>query len=169
MNAALANLTPYHLRRVHFLGLRRGPDVTLKLYGISREAEPPAASLVAHALEHALRHRQSSPLSGVVAGVDWSGVARHGLGFLMVHPGREAYFVLYDEWVGENMVRHHVWSAPLDDPLSFESLAATGVTACVWELPILAHERNAWLRHVLTPDGRQDPEAYLADVFVGDL
>ena len=33
---------------------------------------------------------------------------------------------------------------------------------CVWELPPLLHERDAWVRHMLTPDA-PDLDAYLAD------
>ena len=33
---------------------------------------------------------------------------------------------------------------------------------CVWELPPIAHERDAWVRHMLVPD-QPDLSAYLAD------
>jgi hypothetical protein len=33
---------------------------------------------------------------------------------------------------------------------------------CVWELPPIAHERDAWVRHMLLPD-KPDLDAYLAD------
>ena len=34
--------------------------------------------------------------------------------------------------------------------------------ACVWELAVTGHERNAWIRHMLT--ARPDAAAYLDDV-----
>ncbi len=33
---------------------------------------------------------------------------------------------------------------------------------CVWELPPILHERDAWVRHMLAPDA-PDLDAYLAD------
>ena len=33
---------------------------------------------------------------------------------------------------------------------------------CVWELPPVLHERDAWVRHLLTPDA-PDLQAYVAD------
>lgn len=33
--------------------------------------------------------------------------------------------------------------------------------ACVWELVVTAHERDAWVRHMLT--ARPDAPTYLAD------
>lgn len=49
-------------------------------------------------------------------------------------------------------------------PWRFDSLRDTGLAMCVWELQVIQHEREAWLRHVLTPSGRHDVPAYLADV-----
>ncbi|WP_420626789.1 hypothetical protein [Candidatus Poriferisodalis sp.] len=51
----------------------------------------------------------------------------------------------------------------LDDPTSFEPVPPGGPTACVWELAVHAHERDAFVVHVLNPPDGPDYDAYLAD------
>jgi hypothetical protein len=51
--------------------------------------------------------------------------------------------------------------APLEQPARLE-LVETGQVGCVWELEVVAFEREAWLRHVL---GLREPDmaGYLTD------
>ena len=46
-------------------------------------------------------------------------------------------------------------------PLSFEPVPPGGPTACVWELAVHAHERDASVAHVLNPPDGPDYDAYL--------
>ncbi|AZS77027.1 hypothetical protein ELS24_00430 [Achromobacter spanius] len=47
-------------------------------------------------------------------------------------------------------------------PDQFLTTNAATALACVWELVVTTHERNAWVRHMLT--AQPDARAYLADV-----
>ena len=53
-------------------------------------------------------------------------------------------------------------NAPLATPRQFTEVKETTM-ACVWELQVMCHERNAWVQH-----GMKSPEpdfhAYMADV-----
>jgi len=91
-----------------------------------------------------------------------------GLGFLIVHHGVESIWVLADLWGGE-IISQHTFSAKLDDPTVFERVPAGGPTACVWELPVHAHERDSYVKHVLDPKSGPDGSAYLADVLVTNV
>ena len=51
---------------------------------------------------------------------------------------------------------------PDTDPRNFMVIQDRPWIGCVWELPPIAHERDAWVRHMLLPD-QPDLGAYLAD------
>lgn len=163
------HLARYEPRTIAFQGLYPAVGATLKTYAISRDGGAPRPSVMAAARRLADAYLLAPLAPCAAGGVDWSACTEHGLGSLIVHTGREAAFVLIDCWVGENMLRHHVWAAPLGRPDQFESLAPCDVTMCVWELAVIQHERAAWLRHMLTPGGASDPAAYLADVLNGEV
>jgi hypothetical protein len=89
--------------------------------------------------------------------------------FAVIHRGADgsAYLVAYS-WVWDNVL--HVRSAaaaqpaldcPDDDPEHFVTLDRPWF-GCVWELAPVHHERNAWVRHMLTP-AVADLDGYLAD------
>jgi hypothetical protein len=89
--------------------------------------------------------------------------------FAVIHRGGDgAAYVNAYSWVWDNVI--HLRSAaaaqpaldcPDDDPTHFIVLDRPWI-GCVWELPPIAHERDAWVRHMLLPD-KPDLEAYLAD------
>ncbi len=158
-------LSPYRPRPTGFLTLHREPGIALKVYGISATEEAPPADTVAVAIALAVAYLRAGRTPCWRAGVEWWGLPSYGVGSLIVHRGRTTTFAVLDWWIDENVLRHHVWAAPADPPGPFESLAPADVAICVWELAVLEHERAAWLRHVFTPDGHADLEAYLADRF----
>lgn len=160
---------PYEPRTITFLGLHECAQATLKLYGISRDGTRPDPALLEAACRLAGVWLAAPRAACTAGGVDWAACPEHGLGSLIVHTGRESVFAVLDCWLGENMLRHHAWAAPLAGSGRFESLAPSGVAICVWELAVVQHERAAWLRHVLTPEGRADRAAYLADVLNATL
>jgi hypothetical protein len=89
--------------------------------------------------------------------------------FAVLHRGRDnaAYMNAYS-WVWDNVLHYRAAAAaqpelgcPDDDPTHFILVDRPWV-GCVWELPPIAHERDAWVRHMLLPD-QPDLEAYLAD------
>jgi hypothetical protein len=82
--------------------------------------------------------------------------------FSVLHRGEDAVWLNAYAWCDEAIARCRVASAPLDDPTRFEPIAEP-LIGCVWELPVLVHERSAWVRHVLQPQ-RPDLDGYLADV-----
>lgn len=50
---------------------------------------------------------------------------------------------------------------PDRDPTHFVPVERPWI-GCVWELPPIQHERDAWVRHLLAPD-TPDLDAYLVD------
>ncbi|MFF9867330.1 hypothetical protein ACF1G0_18225 [Streptomyces sp. NPDC013953] len=89
--------------------------------------------------------------------------------FAVLHRGNDdgAYLNTYS-WVWDNVLHCAIAVAgqpalgcPDRNPAHFVRLDEPWI-GCVHELPPLAHERDAWVRHVLSPD-RPDLDAYLAD------
>jgi hypothetical protein len=89
--------------------------------------------------------------------------------FVVLHRGTDdgAYLNAYS-WAWDNALRFRGAAAgqaalgcPDQDPTHFVTLEPSFI-GCVWELPPIAHERDAWVRHMLAPD-RPDLDAYVAD------
>lgn len=119
----------------------------LKRYQIAVDSAP-ISDMVTDAVDAVLvKHLPQSTVGDVT------------VGFLIVHHGAESIWVLADLWMGD-IVHQHTFSAPLDDPENLESVQAGGPTACVWELPIHAFERDSFVKHVLDPQDGPDTDAY---------
>ncbi|MFG3227272.1 hypothetical protein ACGF07_21115 [Kitasatospora sp. NPDC048194] len=90
-------------------------------------------------------------------------------GFLVLHRGGDtgAYLNVYT-WVWDNVLHFRGAAAgqpaldcPDLDPTNFVVQTRPWI-GCVWELPPITHERDAWVRHMLLPE-QPDLDAYLAD------
>ena len=84
------------------------------------------------------------------------------MGFVVIHRAADYAFVLIDWWSGQNELRQHLLSAPLDRPGELAPHPSPAI-GCVWELAVVDFERRAWLRHVLDNPNGPDLEAYLDD------
>ena len=166
---APTQLAPYAARPIRFLRHAHVGRTTLKVYGIGVTSAVPDAHVLQAALAQVEQHLAVPRAGRTIAGVDWMRLSESDVGSLIVHTGREAVFILLDLWVDQNMLRHHVWVAPLLTPTAFEPLEGTGITMCVWEMAVLQHERAAWLAHVMKRSAGPDVASYLADVLNADV
>ncbi|WP_241132298.1 hypothetical protein [Achromobacter insuavis] len=146
---------PYLPRRIEPLGAWRLAGHAIKAYGIHHAPAHPAP-LLTEAVAAAARAAVGAALADPA-----QDARNHGLGFCMVHVGEEAVWLLVDWWITGGIVCQRMLSAPLDRPDTFTPVT-TPALACVWELAVTGHERNAWIRHMLT--ARPDAAAYLDDV-----
>ncbi|MFC4529945.1 hypothetical protein [Sphaerisporangium dianthi] len=91
-------------------------------------------------------------------------------GWVVLHRGGDtgAYLLAYT-WAWDNVVEVRTAAAgqpavdcPDEDPTHFvpETRRWAG---CVWELPVLEHERSSWVRHMFVNE-TPDLDGYLADV-----
>jgi hypothetical protein len=65
-------------------------------------------------------------------------------------------------WEQENELHHQVFFSTSADPGALRPATPADPIACVWDLSVVAHEREAWIRHVLAADV-PDLDAYLED------
>jgi hypothetical protein len=138
------------------LGIWCWRDWRLKRYGIAYGGDKPDDELVAAAEEAATRALPDPALT----------VDRYGVGFLGIHEGRGGNFVFVDWWEQENELHHHVFFSTPEEPALLRAAGADDPIACAWDLAVIAHERSAWVQHVLAADV-PDADAYLADTLSG--
>lgn len=94
---------------------------------------------------------------------------RHGVAVPTMHMGPQGFWVLVDWWANGDVLMYRHMRAPVERPDDLRDAAADGFGPCVWELAVQAHERGAWLRHVLTRRGGPDLAAYLRDGFDAEV
>jgi hypothetical protein len=122
---------------------------SLKWYAINAHPGPVDEEIIAAA-------KELMATATPVADVD------PAVGFAIVHGGEEATWLLVALWRGD-VLYQRTFRAELSDPTGFEEVGPDGPTACVWELLVHAHERDAFVAHVLSGSG-PDAAAYLTDV-----
>lgn len=145
----------YRPRSIRFLELWRPDGWLLKLYGIAYKGGLPRAEVV-----EAARRSAAATLPRPARTRD-----RYGAGFVVVHDGQDACWLLIDWWGHESVLHQRLLTAPLSAPQEFHP-AQRDLTACVWELPLLAFERDAWVSTVLS-DAEADVGRYLECRFGG--
>ena len=148
----------YEPRPVVRLGLEERAGWRLKVYGIAHGRDEPRPELVAAALAAADERLPRPPATD----------ERYGVGFLGIHDGRGGNFVFADWWGRENELHHHVFFSSHEEPAVLRAAAEGDPIACVWDLAVVAHERRAWIAHVLAPE-RPDLGAYLGDFLTGTI
>lgn len=103
--------------------------------------------------------------------------ADHGLGFAILHLALDGNYLLITQWLDANMLQHRVYKCAINNRklTNIESIANTGIIACVWELEIMKFERDAWVRTMLSasPDSDSDalpiagPDEYMKSIYSG--
>ena len=69
-------------------------------------------------------------------------------------------WLLVDWWRAGGIVCQKLLSAPLSSQADFKTVQAPFL-ACVWELAVIGHERDAWVRNMMR--AAPDAQGYLAD------
>ncbi|MFF4145302.1 hypothetical protein ACFY0A_28830 [Streptomyces sp. NPDC001698] len=149
---------PHRPRAISFRGLEVVGGWTLKVYGVSAEADVPRPELVAASVEAA---SWALPDPAQAEG-------RYGIGFVIAHDAADYCFALVDWWQGENEIHQRLFSAPLGRPDALRLHPGEAI-GCVWELAVTDFERRAWLRHVLDNPEGPDMDAYLNAHFSGKV
>lgn len=141
---------PYRPRRIAFLELFEAESWRLKVYSIrygDKDLEP---ALVDAAKTAALRFL---PRPAVTPD-------HYSLGFVSVHQGKSYDFVTVAYWCYDTELRQQTYARPSSLSTELTSLSGGELSLDVWDLRVLAYERDAWLKTVLLPVS-PDAEAYL--------
>lgn len=137
-------------------------DTVLKWYEIAPEETP--VPLMIRAL--ARRNLRDGARAGTLA---LSGE----LGFVILHRcGEGFYFLLLATWRNDNELWETVWAKNGDQAVAFRDWPIEGThrpTFCVWELGAVCHEQQAWGRYLRTSRDEAAKQAYLDDLFEGQV
>jgi hypothetical protein len=94
------------------------------------------------------------------------------LGFVILHRcGESFYFLLVSTWRNDNELWETVWAKD-GDAACFRAWQLDGPhrpTFCVWELGAVCHEQRAWSRYLRSPRDPEAREAYLGDLYSGEV
>jgi hypothetical protein len=86
-------------------------------------------------------------------------VIRPGLGFVIAHQGNELDYIVLSWWDRENELPTRVF---VRDDTGWRP-ARPDESFCVWDLEIIWHERQCYIRTMLSPVPGASREAYLLD------
>jgi hypothetical protein len=87
-------------------------------------------------------------------------------GYSIVHEDQDGCYAVVGWWSPNRVILHtRTWLAAWDE-LSRLVEAPGHATACIWESVPMAHERDAWVRHVVRPES-PDIAGYLASTVAG--
>lgn len=92
-----------------------------------------------------------------------SGLPVYKIGFLIVHEAREGCCIIFNWWTGGEMLESKVFFSTYQNPRLIKKSTHPGHLVCVWELEIIEHEKNAWIKHILSISKLPRPDAYLKD------
>ncbi|MGH3169267.1 MAG: hypothetical protein ACRDN0_25730 [Trebonia sp.] len=155
--AALAG--EFHDRTVLACGTRDAGGHLVKVYGL----RAPGREVTDEDLAAVLRLADSHLRLGAVRG-------SLGLAVLILHAGGDGDYVLVHTWIEGYMSDMAMFSGPAGR-LDQLRPARTGLGPCVWEAAILAHERMAFSRHLLSGSGllQDRVSAWAADSLRGEV
>lgn len=149
----------YRPRPIRCTGIWAVDGWQLKRYGIAYDREQPRPELAA-AAQRVARSRLPQPATGA---------GRYGVGVVGAHDGRDGCVAFVDWWANEDELHHHLYVAPVDHPGELVPAGPADFTACVWDLAVLAFERETWLDAVLKNRHGPDLERYLQAQLSADL
>ncbi|MFB7630274.1 hypothetical protein ACFC0M_04905 [Streptomyces sp. NPDC056149] len=157
--ALLALAEGHHARAVRALAPREAAGHLVKAYVIEASGRTVTEEDEAAALRIAGAHLGLGPARGSL-----------GLAVVMLHAGGDGDYVLVSTWIEGYMSDLAVFVGPAGRPDQLRPGRA-GLAPCVWEAAVLAHERDAFTRHVLDGDGPLADRltAWAADVLEGKV
>lgn len=145
---------PYETRKVRGLGTSELQGWKIKTYEIFQHNDPwrtegATAPIVISAKNMASTLLEDPPCA----------TTRYGVGFLIVHRGKDRNWILLDWWYEREILKQILMSAPLNEPEKIV-VEQSNLLACTWELAVIAFERQAWIDCVLNNPNGPDLEAY---------
>ena len=89
----------------------------------------------------------------------------YGLGYIIIHKGKDSNFIVINWWLGENMICTHSFLSPLNNSNLYQEITHTGMNVCVWDALIHFHERNAWVEFIMKNPDAPDINGYCESIY----
>ena len=152
--------TSYKPRPVKFLEVLEYNGWHVKVYSISAKKQIVDTSIIENAKKHL-----SSWLSN---NLDYQH-RNYKIATLILHEGSYGIYAIINWWSDEDMLQLYVYFADYDNPKKFTLFSDKGMVTCVWEMAVLWHERNAWVKHVLQKSTSPEIDKYLNEQMNEDV
>lgn len=146
---------PYRDRAIRPLGIREARGWRLKAYAVQYHPGDLHESVYDDGLAVATGELPQPPVTR----------ERAGVGFVIFHQGRGVRFLGLNWWDRENELFNRVMVRGLEED-ELWVWARAGEVACVWDLQVMAFEREAWVDSVLRRPRAPDVEGYLTRTLV---
>ena len=143
----------YRPRPIRFLSLSHLKGWGLKIYGVSYHGERPkidliqdAWTLITDVIEHQRTRRRNANY--------------YKAAFVIIHEARGCEFVSICWWEDENVLHQRQFMRTSKHQQWITGAGLDTIIACIWDIRVMAFERDAWVASVLSnPDG-PDLNAY---------
>jgi hypothetical protein len=142
----------YEPRPIRFLELQERNGWRFKVYSIVYGPRPLDRATYDEAID---RMFADLPAPAITA-------HRPGVGFMICHQGRGWHYLVVSWWDNENELPQHIYVRPIDAAKCDWRRAVDSQSICVWDLQVIAAEREAYVQHVLSPADQPNLGAYLA-------
>ena len=152
MSSRSETISQYYARQFEFVKVMSVHSTSFKTYTI----RPATAADIQIGLVEAAKSHVKSTLLRLQASEEGD----HGLGYIIVDQGETRNWLLLHRWAYNDIVLASIASAPLG-ATDFQLEDHRQFHACVWEHVVIHHERNAWVKHMMS--GSPEPKSYLGD------
>lgn len=142
----------YQPRSIRFLEVFQLNNTTFKFYSISNRRDVADTKNI-EAVKGCARQWYDNMHAGTLD--------TYAMAILIVHEVQEGVMGIISRWIDENMAQTHVYLSHEQQAKSFQLFSEEGIHTCVWELAVLWHERNAWVKHILMRAKNPDWKNYL--------
>jgi hypothetical protein len=142
-------LEPYQPRTIQFVNLYNQQGWTLKIYSILHPDKTLNVHLIETAKQTALEFLPDSTEPG-----------HYSVGFISVHQGKSYDFVTVGYWTYSTELQHQSYMKASSASATLTALS-TELSSDVWDIRLLAFERDAWVNEVLKASA-PSAEAYLS-------
>ncbi len=147
----------YKDRKIDFVNICSVDDFTVKVYTITNRDSFESQDTLAASIK---------ALPSWMEKVKESSIPTYKHAFLIIHEAREGVLILLNWWTGENMIETKICFADFEHPTKIDSaIYDRKQLVCVWELEIFYHEREAWIKHVLSKSENPDFNTYKNDYY----
>ncbi len=136
-------VTPYLPRDTRLVSIHEYGGWRLKVYEICFDSHSIPSDQVAATLAFA-ENNVPWPLASNVS---------NNAGFVIIHRGQDAMWLMVHLWQSDILVQF-AYQATLSKLVDFVPLRSDGMCGCVWELEVVKHERDAWVRCAMGSDDR---------------
>jgi hypothetical protein len=94
------------------------------------------------------------------------------LGFVILHRAGDYLLLMVNTWRNTNEIWESIYAKKAAESKTYTQMKfeySHKATYCVWELGVVWHERNAWVRFIESKRDEKAKITYLKDVFDGEI